>query len=277
MTHHSVDRERYYKELITLACFVLVGIVGIVDYCTGYELGVSLFYLIPIALITWSSGIVGGIILSVIGAFSWTFFSGMTYSNSIVPYLNFSMRLVHFFIVAVVLSQLLKSLEKEKKLARKDFLTNVANSAYFHEQAALEIEKSKRYTRPLTIAYVDCDNFKQVNDISGHKKGDTLLQLVARTVQHHLRTTDMVARMGGDEFIVLLPETGMISAREAITRVYTSLNDTMAHHGFSITFSIGVATFESVHQSLDDMIQKADALMYQAKKEGKNKVVYNTF
>jgi diguanylate cyclase (GGDEF)-like protein len=113
-----------------------------------------------------------------------------------------------FLVVVVVLSSLRGAWEREKIHARTDSLTGVSNARAFFEVAAVELARARRYQRPFTIAYLDLDNFKQVNDRFGHEVGDDLLQIVARTLREGSRASDFVARMGGDEFVVLLETLG---------------------------------------------------------------------
>ncbi len=108
-------------------------------------------------------------------------------------------------IVVVILSTLKGVLEREKIFARKDFLTGIANRQAFFEFAGIEINRCRRHEYPLTVAYIDCDNFKAINDYFGHQTGDNLLMSVADILQKIIRATDIVARLGGDEFAVLLP------------------------------------------------------------------------
>jgi diguanylate cyclase (GGDEF)-like protein len=120
------------------------------------------------------------------------------------------------------------------------------------------------------LAYIDLDNFKTVNDTYGHLIGDSLLRLVADTIRNNIRTTDVLARLGGDEFVVLLPETDFEQSEIVINKVQTQLLDEMKKNNWPVTFSIGAVTFLTPPESVDEMIKKADNLMYSAKKNGKN-------
>jgi diguanylate cyclase (GGDEF)-like protein len=105
-------------------------------------------------------------------------------------------------------TELRSAMEREKEAARTDSLTGAMNSRAFGELATAELHRARRYERPFTIAYVDIDDFKAVNDRFGHSSGDTLLRLVAETMKHNSRAVDVIARVGGDEFVILFPETG---------------------------------------------------------------------
>ncbi|MFC1808574.1 GGDEF domain-containing protein [Candidatus Omnitrophota bacterium] len=273
MLQRFVGFVQQYKVIVTLLSFVLVLFVGIADFYTGYEFGFSIFYLIPVFVTTWIVGMSGGVVISILSALSWTIahsYSGLTYSHAFIPYWNIGIRMIFLFIVVATVSQLQKALQRERELARKDFLTEVANTQCFRERANLEIQRCERHKRPLTFAYIDCDDFKKVNDSSGHKQGDVLLKLVAKTIKDNIRSIDLVGRLGGDEFLIMLPETNSASAKEVVSRVQRHLSEAVSQNQFPITFSIGVATFKSRFDSLDEMIQHADELMYKAKHSGKN-------
>lgn len=166
--------------------------------------------------------------------------------------------------------QLQEALEKEKELARLDSLTGLANRRAFYEVLEMEQKRARRYELPLTVAYLDVDNFKKINDSSGHALGDSVLAAVAQTIKNNIRSTDTVARLGGDEFAVLLPETEAAAAETALRKVQDKLRAQMRERGWTISFSIGVASFLCPPDSLDDIIRTADEVMYAVKTSGKN-------
>jgi diguanylate cyclase (GGDEF)-like protein len=132
--------------------------------------------------------------------------------------------------------------------------------------------RAKRYDRPFTLAYIDLDNFKQINDKFGHSVGDEVLKLVAATIQSNLRQTDIIARLGGDEFAIFLPESNTESAKNSINKIRSLLLKSMEENKWEVTFSIGVITFHEFSYTLDEVIQKADNLMYSVKINGKNNI-----
>lgn len=163
-------------------------------------------------------------------------------------------------------------MENEKNLSRLDFLTQVSNRRAFSEILQIEAARSRRYKRPLTLAYIDLDNLEQVNDHLGHETGDKLLCLVAQTIVANIRVTDTVSRLGGDEFALLLPETGKDAAYEVITKLRRLLLETLQARQWLVTLSIGLATFASPGESVHQLVKAADDLMYSAKSPGKNRV-----
>jgi diguanylate cyclase (GGDEF)-like protein len=265
--------------IFTIGAFLTVAI-GVLDYYTGHELGLSLFYLVPLFVISWFVGRLAGVLTALVAAGSWSgahILAGMKYSEPFIAYWNFGLRLGLFLIISIMTSRLKVALGKEKILAKKDFLTDIANWQSFHDIAKREIDRSKRYTRPITAAYIDCDNFKKLNDSKGHKAGDDLLKNMAKAIEGNIRSIDMVARVGGDEFIVLFPETDREGARIVVNRLNHILVDNAKKNKWEITYTIGVATVTAPPESVDEMVSKTDNVMYLAKKEGKNVTKHEVF
>jgi diguanylate cyclase (GGDEF)-like protein len=123
-----------------------------------------------------------------------------------------------------------------------------------------------------TLAYLDLDNFKQVNDSFGHETGNELLVMIAQAISHHVRNTDFVARVGGDEFCILMPHTDSDAAKSLLGKVQDLLLSEMKKRNWPVTLSIGGVTFVRPPKSAREMIQAADALMYSVKSTGKNRI-----
>jgi len=266
--------------LLISAGSVMVILVGILNQMAGPELSSTIFYLIPIVLVTWFTRRSIGFIFSILSALTWLIAdlsSGTTPFNSDIPYWNGVARLGSFFILAFVLSTLKNTLRQEKEYSRTDFLTGARNRRYFIELLNMEINRARRYDHPFTVVCIDLDNFKTVNDCFGHSTGDILLRLIARTIQQNIRATDTVARLGGDEFAVLLPETGRNVAEVILQKVQKINLEIMRRHGWPVTFSIGVATFTSPPSTVDETLRISDQLMYAAKNNGKNGIQYEVF
>lgn len=266
--------------LWAFVAFVLVVGIGVLDVVTGYELGFSLFYLLPISLATWFGDRRLGLATSVASAAAWLLADGLTghpYSHSAIPYWNTGIRFGFFLIVTLLMSALQDALRQEQVLARTDGLTGAVNARFFTELLRVEMVRAERFARPLSLAYMDLDNFKTVNDSLGHSEGDKLLRQIAHKTKTQLRKSDMVARMGGDEFAILLPETDDAQARTVMAKLQTGLLGEMRAHGWSVTFSIGVLTCRVMPKSTDEIIRLADDAMYTAKRGGKNAVTYSTY
>jgi diguanylate cyclase (GGDEF)-like protein len=268
--------EKLGKPFWIVVGFASLFGVGILDYVTGYELAFSLFYLVPIALLTWFANRQVGIIAALLSAGVWLtadIMAGVTYSHPAIYFWNTLIRL-GFFILAVFFLELAKALEYEKTFARTDYVTGAVNSRFFHILTRAEIDLSVRYSHPFTIAYIDIDNFKTINDRFGHTIGDSVLRAVANSMQQNLRKTDIVARMGGDEFAILLPDTGSQAAQAVISKMRDRLAKEMRENNWLVTFSIGVLTFNDAPPSVDEAIKMADLAMYTVKNGSKNNISY---
>ena len=259
--------------------FMLLAGVAYLDYITGVELSFSLFYLIPISLLSWAVRERFGVVIAFLSAGIWLMVdvsSGAKFSNTFVYFWNAIIRL-GFFLLPVFIIRLRRAMESERELARTDFLTGALNSRSFHDVAQMEIDRSARYSHPFTIAFVDVDNFKTINDTYGHAMGDIVLRKIVTNIQQNLRKTDIIARVGGDEFAILLPETDMDTAPTVISNVQRKLLDEMRKNELPVTFSIGVLSLTASQLSVDEMLGIADQMMYAVKNGGKNNVYYDIY
>jgi len=268
-----MSAKRYYWSLGISILLVLL--VGAVDYLTGFEVNLSILYLIPIAILAWYANLGIAVVFAIISAcegFLADFWSGHLYSNPLIPYWNALVWLGVFILFVLLLHRLQGALETERRLARFDHLTGVLNRRAFQEILDAEIERSLRYHDPLTLAYLDCDNFKPVNDQYGHKVGDQALRTVARTIQDNLRRSDRIARVGGDEFVVLLTAIPFESARQVLEKLREKVSQAMNEHAWPITLSIGAVTYDRPELAAELMLKKADQLMYKSKKSGRDRI-----
>lgn len=175
-------------------------------------------------------------------------------------------------LIMVVVVQLYRTLLHERQLARTDPLTHLGNRRFFEQIAHAELNRSRRYARPFALAYLDVDHFKAVNDRYGHAAGDRLLQLIARQLTTALRKSDAVARIAGDEFAVLLPETPADGARTAMQKVHDRLNAAVQHAGFEVTFSTGIIVYDAGAATVPVLLSEADRVMYQVKRNARGAV-----
>ena len=271
--------SRTPKPILALISLALVLLISILDYLTGYEMSFAIFYLIPVGLAAWYVGRNTGLGLASFGAVVWQItnkLAGEVLSSPLLYAWNTAVRLVAFSIVAILLHKLRVALEHERKLSRTDPLTGVMNRRAFYEEFERELLRAQRYEHPLTIAYIDLDDFKALNDWFGHSAGDTLLRTVADTIRRAIRDTDMVARLGGDEFAILFPDTNNIGARKALTKISEHLQRAMDLSGWPVTFSIGAITCPASSTTIEAIIRDVDRVMYSIKKTGKNAVRLDT-
>jgi diguanylate cyclase (GGDEF)-like protein len=265
------------RPLLIIFISISIIVICVVDYFFEPRVSFILFYLFPIFLATWYIGDKAGIAISAVCAGGWAisdFMSFHIFSHPVVPFWNMTATFCVFLVVALTLGRLKRSLLHEKELARTDALTAIANRRAFFEIAGNELSRMNRYKRPFTIAYLDLDDFKLVNDRLGHEAGDDLLRFVSIAIRSTIRSSDLIARVGGDEFAILLPETNEEQARSVIEKINTSLHETLKTHDLNTTYSIGVVTYVRPPATVDDMLKKADHMMYAAKREGKNGTRY---
>lgn len=263
--------RRFLEPTAYLAVFG----VGLVDYLTGPQLSFSLLYLPPIFLVAWFKSRWHGIAVSVLAAIVWLaadLTAGQDYAHALIPYWNATVRLGFFTIVSLLVWRLRRALDRADELSGVDFLTGVPNGRSLFDFANLEIERARRYKLPLSIVYIDLDNFKHINDSFGHLVGDALLRSVAAAVRTGCRVTDFVARLGGDEFVILLPQTDLVQCEEVTRRIQGKLSEAMQRKNWPITFSLGAATFLRPPESVQEMVKRADDLMYSVKNSGKNAI-----
>jgi diguanylate cyclase (GGDEF)-like protein len=269
--------EKRNKLFVIAVGFALIGVLGFLDFLTGYEFAFSLFYLIPISLITWFTGQRIGIVASFVSTLVWIISDVVAenpYLHIVIYSWNILMGLCFFVIVTLLLSTLRRALEHEKELSHTDFLTGAVNSRVFYDSLQTEINRSQRYKNPFTIAYIDLDKFKTVNDEFGHATGDQVLRFVVNRVRKHLRKTDVVTRLGGDEFALLLPETNQESAQVVLSKLQYDILVGMQQNNWPVTLSIGVLTCIDAPSEAEEIIRMVDDLMYSVKRGSKNDIKY---
>jgi diguanylate cyclase (GGDEF)-like protein len=268
-------QDRKFHLGIGVLCTLLLG--GL-DYLSGEIIALSIIYLIPVSFTAWFGGRKAGITVSFLSAATWmtaNYHAGAAaYESLALKFWNSATAFGFFAVVSVILDKLRRTLDQERELSRTDYLTGAVNSRAFSEIAKAEILRMRRYGRPFTVAYLDLDNFKEVNDKYGHSFGNELLRSVTANMTRNIRTTDVVARIGGDEFVILFPETGSDVAREVLPKFRERLLTSMRELGWPITFSVGVLTCDTSPASLDEVIGQADGLMLNVKRMGKNAICY---
>lgn len=269
-----ISKQR--RSTLTIAGALLLMLVGIGAYfASGQLLEFSVFFIIPISFFTWFVGRDAGLIASGVS-------SGVTLAANLgspmhavhrhVAYWNALVWLAFFLLITIIIAELKVLYLRERRLSRVDNLTGVATRLAFYEVAESEKDRARRYRHSMTIAYLDLDHFKEVNDSMGHAVGDKALVTVARTIENTIRQTDTVARMGGDEFAIILPNTGKHAAGRVLSKVLRALDEAMLQGEYPVTVSMGAVTFLTLPESLQEMITQADRVMYSIKSTGKNRL-----
>ena len=159
--------------------------------------------------------------------------------------------------------------QRLRTMAYRDALTGLFNHRYFYEQLSHEVERALRYQQPLTLLLMDMDNFKEINDTYGHMAGDKFLGMVGQAIARQIRSSDIGARYGGDEFVVLLPNTAAEEARRTAEKLENAVASSAAltamDESVRLGISVGIATCPDDSRSPGDLIQVADARLYDVK------------
>lgn len=271
---HFLDRQTVWS--VYVICVVLTGMVGLLDYASGYEISFFIFYALPIWIAAWYAGKRSGLVIALASFVIWTiadFCTGHPYSHPLIPYWNGLIRLVFFVFTALAVDDMKARLRLEELNADFDALTGILNGRGFRKKADILYPLIQRSAQSYGIAFIDVDNFKQVNDTKGHAEGDLILKKVAETMADCLRTSDMISRFGGDEFVVLLPRADLEGCRKAMEVFKARLDEMAQANGWPIGFSIGVGIFDGKKTDIEAAIQAADALMYDVKRGGKGNVL----
>jgi diguanylate cyclase (GGDEF)-like protein len=241
------------------------------------QIRLALLYLVPIVFVTWYEGAGWGAAFTLVAMALRLLVEvqqqpGMTVAISLVNQLSFG---AVAGIAIAAFRYLRRSQHQLALLATHDQLTGVLNARAFAERLAQELERNRRYARPLALLYLDLDDFKAVNDSHGHQTGDAVLRLVADAMRASVRQADVVGRLGGDEFALLMPETDASLADAAAMRLAASLKKIFQGTP-TVTASIGVVASHGANANTDELLRRADQAMYEAKRAGKDRVVQVT-
>ena len=272
----DIFSSRSSATVISISLFLLV-LLGWIDYLTG-DYSLIIFYLIPVSLVSWFVNRTSGMLFCFL-ALATRFFadevsSSFSFNNAALHYWNLLVEFMFLMIMSLLFSALRKNLDSEKIRASSDPLTGALNRRAFFDITESELNRSHRYEHATTIAYIDLDNFKGINDRLGHTVGDNLLLTVTKTIASNIRSTDILSRFGGDEFVILLPETATDAAAAFLGKIQLQLNQAMAANNWPVSFSIGAITYPKAPPGVEEVIKKADMLMYEVKRRGKNGLLH---
>jgi diguanylate cyclase (GGDEF)-like protein len=258
----------------------VVVVSGYLDYVGGMALSLPLIHLVPLTLAAWFGGRRIGYMFAFLSAavLAWVTVANLPPASSrLVASVNVVIELLVYLFIAYLVSGSREIRDRLEERARTDPLTGIANSRAFLELADVELERARRYGHPCTLAYMDLDNFKLVNDTLGHQAGDRLLQSVALALRSHCRKVDLVARMGGDEFAVLLPETDGAGSEAFSKKIQQAIREILQKWHPSLTVSVGIVSCNTMPENMDKLIQMADSAMYQVKSDQKDGIVHEHY
>jgi diguanylate cyclase (GGDEF)-like protein len=270
--------DRLSGPMLLCLSFGLVVLTGIIDFFTG---GYSfiLFYLFPIFLASWFiDRTAGGLVC--IGSFAASLLANpyryimRHYAHPSFYYWDLTLEFTYLILLSLMFSALRTQFNTEREMSRVDPLTRALNRRGLLELLTYEIAQCSRHNRSLSLAFLDLDNFKTINDQSGHAEGDKVLCAVVASLHETLRHTDTIARVGGDEFVMMLPGSDAETTGEFINKIQEHLLLTMKTHHWPVTFSIGLITYVNPQGSAEELIHQVDKLMYSIKNQNKNGVLH---
>jgi len=262
--------------IVAVATIVLLGVVR---HTTDAEFAFASAAIIPVFMVTWSGGFRHGFAAALLAAGMWVatdVVNAADNARSMLAVFNGLIRLATYSFVAYLTARVRTLLLREIELSSRDALTGLLNRRALLAAANVEVMRARRYEKPMAVVFVDLDEFKKLNDRRGHDAGDAALQAAASVLARILRATDMVARIGGDEFAVVLPEIDVGAASEAGRKISDALGAALAPYP-PVAASLGVAWFRQPKKDFDAMLKDADALMYEAKKAGKGRTSIRRF
>ncbi len=270
---------RLPRPLLLAGCITLILVVGVLDWATGPDLELPLLYLIPIAAAAWHAGRGAGVAVAVFGATTMLGvdvigFLGTEREPIATALANSPVRLAVYVLAALLLARLHDALRHERIEARTDALTGVANAREFYVVLGRALDELRASGTPVTLAYMDLDNFKLVNDTMGHLAGDVVLRLAADTLRDGIADDGLVARLGGDEFAVVVRGLTPDRARHRFAKVHEAVQRAMAARALPVTMSAGAITFLEPPRDAEAAVHRADDLMYSVKTAGKSDIAF---
>lgn len=273
-----MPRLRLPHSPIAVWLLVIAGTlaVGSLDLATGAEVHVTSLYFVPLALAGWRLRRVASATAASLATGVWAvaqYHGGAAHWTARVWTINVVTQSLALLTVTMLFSVLADRLRIESAAARFDPLTGLRNRRALTEEAAAPLALCARHRRPVAVAFIDLDDFKQVNDRHGHGHGDRLLAACGRLIAAQCRSSDIAARWGGDEFVVVMPETGRDEAGALMERLRRALaaEPPMREHG--VTATIGVLVDDPSTLDVPALLVHADGTMLGGKRSGKDRVV----
>jgi diguanylate cyclase (GGDEF)-like protein len=276
-TGRWVDRLSQRHALVL--AYVILLAIALIDYLTEVQVSFNVFYLVPVLIVSWRNSTKAAWLVCFLSAVTWQtnfLLLGERDSGLWIYLWNFGTRLLLYLVISFLLQRTRRLMAELAIQSRTDSLTGLQNRRAFVQSLNDELLRQQRSNTPLSLAFVDLDHFKQVNDTQGHLVGDQVLKEVAILLRARLRRTDAIGRMGGDEFAILMPETDGEHAMTALREVRQNMLESMARQGLPITFSMGMVTGNS-GATPEELLRQADALMYEVKREGRNDIRQREF
>lgn len=272
--------ERIDKAPVSLLIVITIALLLIAatgDYLTGLDALFFPAYFLPIIFATWAIGVESGYLTAFLSLVLWQkaeILGGRAYENAAIYFANFLSMSFAFGLIAVGCGKIKRDMEFFRRLSSHDTMTGLHNSVSFRHILVHEVDRQRRHPRPVSLAFIDLDNFKSVNHRFGHTRGDNLLRGIAGILQKNIRRTDTAGRVGGDQFALILPETDEAGALIVLKKIHAAISEMDLSLRGGATPSTGIITFLSAPELGEQhMLSLADDLMYEAKRGGKNRIV----
>ncbi len=266
------------RAAITGAAFAVMIMVATLDISTRNSMEWSIVYAICVAFIAWYGtlwlGLLASFLAGALSLSSAALAGGASAPGEAVAAVPIAVILALF---AVALNVLHQALVTATELARTDPLTGTNNSRALFEAASAELIRARRYGHQFTVVYFDLDDFKGVNDRFGHSAGDEVLRAFVKAISADTRRTDTLGRVGGDEFVLLMPETGRAAASGLLEKLRRNVRAKLCGGDCDVGISAGAVVFEKPPPCMDDMIRMADDTMYEAKRSGKDRTMLRVY
>ena len=259
--------ENRSKRAIALISISITILLGVLDFVTGRELHFLVVYLLPIALASWYLNKKSGIYLAIICSLVWFLadsLGGHSYSSPWIAVWNFVMRTGAFVAFSASQSQLRAKFDNLSELAKKDFLTGLPNGRAFYELTAREMEHNFS-VQPLTLAFIDLAGVKWINHRLGYATGDHMICTIAHAIRQNVPRPDLVGRVGGTCFAVLLPNTASEGANRILDEVQNALKDERKRYAQPVTFFISAVACTKAPRSLAELMHQAETQMTRMK------------
>jgi diguanylate cyclase (GGDEF)-like protein len=269
--------DLYSSGFVSRWSFILILILISISLISGGIIFFEPFFFIPLVLISWHGSKKEGILSSAFTSSGIALcykVSDAIFLGYLFTLYSFISHFVAYSLVVFFVTNFRKVHHTETTAADTDYLTGLLNPRGFYTELANELVRSVRYNHIFSLAYMDIDDFKIINDTFGHSAGDKVLIAVAQCLKKRLRDTDKIARLGGDEYAWLLTETGMEGSKKSFIKIKEELESKMKSRGWNVKFSIGIVTFEKCPEDVKEAVKIADDLMYSVKKNKKNNIAY---
>ncbi|HSI72896.1 MAG TPA: GGDEF domain-containing protein [Fimbriimonas sp.] len=249
-----------------------LGLVLFIHAGSGWHSALLPLYMLPVWVATYLDGIRPGALMVGLSAASSTFYHWKIGSATTLAELVFTLLLstLTFGVTLVIMGWMQNLVQQNQQLAQRDPLTGLLNRRALKELAPRALGKAQRQKESLIVVAIDCDGFKKLNDTHGHSAGDHVLRILAGVLDKQTRDSDMVARTGGDEFLLVLRGASTREAQNILARVEREFEYAVRVAGFECSVSMGMAVMEEEHQTFEQLLHTADKAMYEGK-EGKRK------